>query len=234
MLLSDFDYHLPDHLIAQHPPAVRGASRLLHVAGSTLSDGQFADFASLLRPGDVMVFNDTRVIKARLFGEKASGGKVEALIERVLDEHTALAHVRSSKSPKPGTRLIFAERWEAEMLGREGELFKLRFLAEDNLFDILDASGKLPLPPYIERTAEGEDDERYQTVYAREKGAVAAPTAACTLPRKCWPPCKPRAWSWPMSPCMWAQALSSRYGWKTLPTTRCTAKSTMCRNALTI
>ncbi|BBF83853.1 S-adenosylmethionine:tRNA ribosyltransferase-isomerase [Aquitalea magnusonii] len=177
MLLSDFDYHLPDHLIAQHPPAVRGASRLLHVAGPTLSDGQFADFASLLAPGDVMVFNDTRVIKARLFGEKASGGKIEALIERVLDEHTALAHVRSSKSPKPGTRLIFAERWEAEMLGREGELFKLRFLAEDNLFDILDASGKLPLPPYIERTAEGEDDERYQTVYAREKGAVAAPTA---------------------------------------------------------
>lgn len=177
MLLSDFDYHLPDHLIAQHPPAVRGASRLLHVAGHTLSDGQFADFASLLAPGDVMVFNDTRVIKARLFGEKASGGKIEALIERVLDEHTALAHVRSSKSPKPGTRLIFAERWEAEMLGREGELFKLRFLAEDNLFDILDASGKLPLPPYIERTAEGEDDERYQTVYAREKGAVAAPTA---------------------------------------------------------
>ena len=177
MLLSDFDYHLPDHLIAQHPPAVRGASRLLHVAGHTLSDGQFADFASLLAPGDVMVFNDTRVIKARLFGEKASGGKIEALIERVLDEHTALAHVRSSKSPKPGTRLIFAGRWEAEMLGREGELFKLRFLAEDNLFDILDASGKLPLPPYIERTAEGEDDERYQTVYAREKGAVAAPTA---------------------------------------------------------
>ena len=177
MLLSDFDYHLPDHLIAQHPPAVRGASRLLHVAGNVLSDGQFADFASLLAPGDVMVFNDTRVIKARLFGEKASGGKIEALIERVLDEHTALAHVRSSKSPKPGTRLIFAERWEAEMLGREGELFKLRFLAEDNLFDILEASGKLPLPPYIERTAEGEDDERYQTVYAREKGAVAAPTA---------------------------------------------------------
>lgn len=177
MLLSDFDYHLPDHLIAQHPPAVRGASRLLHVAGTSLTDGQFADIASLLAPGDVMVFNDTRVIKARLFGEKASGGKIEALIERVLDEHTALAHVRSSKSPKPGTRLIFAERWEAEMLGREGELFKLRFLAEDNLFDILDASGKLPLPPYIERTAEGEDDERYQTVYAREKGAVAAPTA---------------------------------------------------------
>ncbi|MBV8680018.1 MAG: tRNA preQ1(34) S-adenosylmethionine ribosyltransferase-isomerase QueA [Aquitalea sp.] len=177
MLLSDFDYHLPEHLIAQHPPTVRGASRLLHVEGSALSDGQFADFLQQIAPGDVMVFNDTRVIKARLFGEKASGGKIEALIERVLDEHTALAHVRSSKSPKPGTRLIFADRWEAEMLGREGELFKLRFLAEDNLFDILDASGKLPLPPYIERSAAGDDDERYQTVYAREKGAVAAPTA---------------------------------------------------------
>ncbi|RMC97916.1 tRNA preQ1(34) S-adenosylmethionine ribosyltransferase-isomerase QueA [Aquitalea palustris] len=177
MLLSDFDYHLPEHLIAQHPPAVRGASRLLHVAGTSLADGQFADFAAHVSAGDVMVFNDTRVIKARLFGEKASGGKIEALVERVLDAHTVLAHVRSSKSPKPGTRLIFAERWEAEMVERDDALFKLRFLAEDNVFDILEASGKLPLPPYIERSAEGDDDERYQTVYAREQGAVAAPTA---------------------------------------------------------
>jgi S-adenosylmethionine:tRNA ribosyltransferase-isomerase len=177
MLLSDFDYHLPEHLIAQHPPAVRGASRLLHVAGTSLTDGQFADFAAQLSAGDVMVFNDTRVIKARLFGEKASGGKIEALVERVLDAHTVLAHVRSSKSPKPGSRLIFAERWEAEMVERDDTLFKLRFLAEDNVFDILEASGKLPLPPYIERSAEGDDDERYQTVYAREQGAVAAPTA---------------------------------------------------------
>ncbi|MDF0604690.1 tRNA preQ1(34) S-adenosylmethionine ribosyltransferase-isomerase QueA [Neisseriaceae bacterium TC5R-5] len=177
MQLSDFDYPLPERLIAQYPPAVRGSSRLLHVNGSTLTDGQFADFATQLNAGDVLVFNDTRVIKARLFGEKASGGKIEALIERVLDEHTALAHIRASKSPKPGSRLLFAERWQAEMLERQGELFKLRFLASEPLFDILEQAGKLPLPPYIERSAAGEDDERYQTVYAREKGAVAAPTA---------------------------------------------------------
>ncbi|WP_440026779.1 tRNA preQ1(34) S-adenosylmethionine ribosyltransferase-isomerase QueA [Chromobacterium amazonense] len=177
MQLSDFDYHLPEALIAQHPPAVRGASRLLHVDGMTLSDLTFADFPSRLQAGDLLVFNDTRVIRARLFGEKASGGKVEALIERVLDDHTALAHVRASKSPKSGSRLIFAGRWEAEMVERHDSMFKLRFLAEENVYDILEASGKLPLPPYIERSAEQDDDERYQTVYAREQGAVAAPTA---------------------------------------------------------
>jgi S-adenosylmethionine:tRNA ribosyltransferase-isomerase len=177
MQLSDFDYRLPEALIAQHPPAVRGASRLLHVDGMTLSDLTFADFPSRLQAGDLLVFNDTRVIRARLFGEKASGGKVEALIERVLDDHTALAHVRASKSPKPGSRLIFAGRWEAEMVERHDSMFKLRFLAEENVYDILEASGKLPLPPYIERSAEQDDDERYQTVYAREQGAVAAPTA---------------------------------------------------------
>lgn len=177
MQLSDFDYHLPEALIAQHPPAERGASRLLHVDGMTLSDLSFADLPSRLQAGDLLVFNDTRVIRARLFGEKASGGKVEALIERVLDDHTALAHVRASKSPKPGSRLIFAGRWEAEMVERHDSMFKLRFLAEENVYDILEASGKLPLPPYIERSAEHDDDERYQTVYAREQGAVAAPTA---------------------------------------------------------
>ncbi|WP_024303912.1 tRNA preQ1(34) S-adenosylmethionine ribosyltransferase-isomerase QueA [Pseudogulbenkiania sp. MAI-1] len=177
MQLSDFDYYLPDELIAQHPPERRGTSRLLHVDGMTLADLAFADILERIRPGDVMVFNDTRVIKARLFGEKASGGRVEALIERVLDAHTALAHVRASKSPKPGGRIVFAGRWQAEMVERVGELFKLRFLADDNLFDILEASGQLPLPPYIERDTDADDDGRYQTVYARERGAVAAPTA---------------------------------------------------------
>ena len=177
MLLSEFDYYLPESLIAQHPPTVRGASRLLHVEGTHKTDLMFDDFLQQMRAGDVMVFNDTRVIKARLFGEKASGGQIEALIERVLDPHTALAHVRASKSPKPGTKLLFAGQWQAEMLERVGELFKLRFLAEVDLFDILEASGKLPLPPYIDRSAGDEDDERYQTVYARERGAVAAPTA---------------------------------------------------------
>ena len=177
MLVSDFDYHLPEHLIAQHPPAERGGSRLLRVNGRVLQDDHFAAMADALDAGDVLVFNDTRVIKARLFGEKASGGKIEALVERVLNEHEVLAHVRASKSPKPGTRLVFAGRWQAEMVERAGELFKLRFLDAANVFDILDASGKLPLPPYIERDTDGDDDELYQTVYAREKGAVAAPTA---------------------------------------------------------
>ncbi|WP_028535843.1 tRNA preQ1(34) S-adenosylmethionine ribosyltransferase-isomerase QueA [Paludibacterium yongneupense] len=177
MQLSDFDYVLPESLIAQHPPLERGASRLLHVDGEHLEDRAFADFLELIAPGDVMVFNDTRVIKARLFGEKASGGKIEALIERVVDSHSALAHVRASKSPKPGTRLLFAGRWTAEMVERAGELFLLRFDGEESVFDILEASGRLPLPPYIERGADSDDDTRYQTVYAREPGAVAAPTA---------------------------------------------------------
>jgi len=177
MQLSDFDYHLPEHLIAQHPPEQRGGSRLLHVDGLHLEDRLFSDLPAFLQAGDVLVFNDTRVIKARLFGEKDSGGKVEALIERVENEHEALAHVRASKSPKPGTRILFAGRWQAEMVERVGELFRLRFLDDENLFDILEASGKLPLPPYIARDTEGDDGERYQTVYAREKGAVAAPTA---------------------------------------------------------
>ncbi|TDR73514.1 tRNA preQ1(34) S-adenosylmethionine ribosyltransferase-isomerase QueA [Paludibacterium purpuratum] len=177
MHISEFDYFLPERLIAQHPPTERGASRMLHVDGGALDDLMFADFFDQVQSGDVMVFNDTRVIKARLFGEKASGGQVEALIERVLDDHVALAHVRASKSPKPGTQLTFAGRWQAEMVERVGDLFKLRFLADTPLFDILAESGKLPLPPYIDRGADGEDDERYQTVYAREQGAVAAPTA---------------------------------------------------------
>ena len=177
MQLADFDYELPEHLIAQHPPLVRGGSRLLHVRGQALQDLLFEVLPTLVNPGDVMVFNDTRVIKARLFGEKASGGKVEALVERVLDAHTVLAHVRASKSPKPGTELLFADRWPARMVERAGDLFKLQFSAEESVFEILEASGKLPLPPYITRGSGDDDDERYQTVYARERGAVAAPTA---------------------------------------------------------
>lgn len=177
MQVSDFDYFLPEHLIAQFPPAVRGASRLLHVEGDRLEDMQFAGLPSLLRAGDLLIFNDTRVIKARLFGKKESGGQVEALVERVLDAHQALAHVRASKSPKPGTRLIFAGKWSAEMVERQGDLFLLRFAGEQNVLDILDEAGQLPLPPYITHTPDEEDAKRYQTVYARDPGAVAAPTA---------------------------------------------------------
>ncbi|VEB40967.1 S-adenosylmethionine:tRNA ribosyltransferase-isomerase [Chromobacterium violaceum] len=178
--------------------------------GMTLSDLSFADLPSRLQAGDLLVFNDTRVIRARLFGEKASGGKVEALIERVLDDHTALAHVRASKSPKPGSRLIFAGRWEAEMVERHDSMFKLRFLAEENVYDILEASGKLPLPPYIERSAEHDDDERYQTVYAREQARWRRRPPACTSPMRCWRRCRRRASPPPSSRCMSAPAPSSR------------------------
>ncbi|MBS1156722.1 MAG: queA [Proteobacteria bacterium] len=177
MQVSDFDYFLPEQLIAQFPPEVRGASRLLHVAGGELDDTLFCELPRFLRAGDLLVFNDTRVIKARLFGKKESGGLIEALVERVLDTHCALAHVRASKAPKPGTKLIFADKWPAEMVERRGDLFLLRFAGTQNVLDILDAAGQLPLPPYITHTPDDEDAKRYQTVYARDPGAVAAPTA---------------------------------------------------------
>jgi len=176
MQLSDFDYELPEHLIAQFPPEVRGGSRLLRLpAAGGMEDRMFADLPLLLRRGDLLVLNDTRVIKARLFGSKDSGGQIEALVERVLSEFEALAQIRASKSPKPGTKLVFGERWQAEMIERQGEFFRLRF--DEPVMSVLDAAGRLPLPPYITHTPDATDAERYQTVYSREPGAVAAPTA---------------------------------------------------------
>lgn len=178
MHISDFDFELPEALIAQHPPAERGASRLLAaLPDAPVADTVFSALPDYLEAGDVLVFNNTKVMKARLFGAKASGGKIEALIERVLDAHTALAHVRSSKSPKPGTELIFEGDIRAVMEERAGELFRLRFEDSRSVYEILEHSGKLPLPPYIERSADDDDDARYQTVYAKHQGAVAAPTA---------------------------------------------------------
>lgn len=179
MQLSDFDFHLPEELIANYPPKNRTDSRLLHLQGQSgeISHKQFPDILELLQPGDLMVFNNTRVIPARLLGQKSSGGKVEVLIERVLDEHQVLAHVRANKSPKPGNILLLEEALEVEMLGREGELFHLRFLHSESVFDLLEAHGHMPLPPYIERPDEEQDKERYQTVYNQKPGAVAAPTA---------------------------------------------------------
>ncbi|WP_028448788.1 tRNA preQ1(34) S-adenosylmethionine ribosyltransferase-isomerase QueA [Chitinibacter tainanensis] len=177
MQIADFDYHLPEHLIAQFPPTERGKSRLLHVNGTQLADHVFTELPQLLTAGDVLVFNDTKVIKARLFGEKASGGKIEALVERVLDQQHALAHIKASKAPKPGTILHFQGGFEAEMLERQQDLFKLKFLGELSVLEVLDASGRLPLPPYITHEPDEEDAKRYQTVYARDPGAVAAPTA---------------------------------------------------------
>ena len=174
--LSDFDYELPAELVAQTPTPRRGGSRLLHLdAASALHDRLFADLPGLLRPGDLLVFNDTRVIKARLTGHKASGGKIEVLVERILEPDRALAHVRASKSPGAGTVLRLAGAFDATVLGREGDLFDLRFPAP--VLDLLEAHGATPLPPYITHAPGAEDDARYQTVYAREPGAVAAPTA---------------------------------------------------------
>lgn len=178
MHISDFDFELPERLIAQHPPEVRGSSRLLvALPEREITDTQFSALPDYVAPGDVLVFNNTKVMKARLFGSKASGGKIEALVERVLDKHTALAHIRSSKSPKVGNKLHFEGNIEAEMIERRGELFCLRFSGSLNVYELLERYGKLPLPPYIERAADAEDDVRYQTVYAKYQGAVAAPTA---------------------------------------------------------
>jgi len=179
MQTSDFDYFLPDELIARYPLAERGASRLLHVDGvaGALRDSLFAALPDLFRAGDLLVFNDTRVIKARLLGEKDSGGRVEALVERILDEHEALVFIRASKSPKPGGTLRFAGVCEARVLGRRDDLFHLAFDPAHSVLEWLERLGEVPLPPYLERAAEAADDARYQTVYAREPGAVAAPTA---------------------------------------------------------
>jgi S-adenosylmethionine:tRNA ribosyltransferase-isomerase len=174
MRISDFDYKVPDTLIAQYPTSERRASRLLDVSES-LVDRQFSDLASLLQPNDLLVFNDTRVIRARLNAHKESGGRAEVLIERILGDDTALAHVRASKSPKPGSKLIFDDGVEATIEGRDGEFFKLCFSVP--VIPLLEQCGEVPLPPYLHRPAETADDERYQTVYARDPGAVAAPTA---------------------------------------------------------
>ncbi|AXA65841.1 tRNA preQ1(34) S-adenosylmethionine ribosyltransferase-isomerase QueA [Pseudomonas oryzihabitans] len=177
MHVADFHFDLPESLIARHPLAERRGSRLLVLDGPSgeLSHRHFADLLGYLRPGDLMVFNDTRVIPARLFGQKASGGKLEILVERVLDEERVLAHVRSSKSPKPGSRILIDGGAEAEMVARHEALFELKFA--EPVLPLLERVGHMPLPPYIDRPDEAEDRERYQTVYARNAGAVAAPTA---------------------------------------------------------
>jgi len=195
MRTDEFDFDLPEHLIAQHPIAERGSSRLLYVHDGAHENRQFADLLALLKPNDVLVLNDTRVIKARLFGNKVShlspgfnqssrnnnknltGGKVEVLVERVLNDHEVLAQVRASKSPKAGSRMILAEDLTVEVLGRKGEFFHLRFNSDEAVLSLLEQHGRLPLPPYISHTADQEDEQRYQTVFAREAGAVAAPTA---------------------------------------------------------
>ena len=177
--LGDFDFALPPELIAQHPAAERSASRLLDGREAQAIDRVFRELPGLLEPGDLLVFNDTRVIKARLLGVKATGGSVEALVERVLPNHEVLAHLRASKSPKPGSRVRFADAFDAAVLGRtgpEGSLFHLRFDGEP--LALLERHGHVPLPPYITHADTADDERRYQTVFAARPGAVAAPTAA--------------------------------------------------------
>ncbi|MGF1699206.1 tRNA preQ1(34) S-adenosylmethionine ribosyltransferase-isomerase QueA [Photobacterium makurazakiensis] len=181
MQVSDFDFELPDELIARYPQPERTASRLLQLTGNTgeLAHKGFKDVLDLVEPGDLLVFNNTRVIPARLFGRKASGGKLEILVERMLDDKTILAHVRASKSPKPGNVLLLGENddYEAEMIARHDALFEIRFNSDKTVLEILEEVGHMPLPPYIDRPDEDSDKERYQTVYNAKPGAVAAPTA---------------------------------------------------------
>jgi S-adenosylmethionine:tRNA ribosyltransferase-isomerase len=177
--LSDFDFALPPELIAQHPASERSGSRLLDGTGAVPADRVFRDLPGLLRSGDLLVFNDTRVIKARLLGVKATGGSVEALVERVLPGFEVLMHLRASKSPKAGGRVRFANAFDAEVLGRGGpqdSLFHLRFPSDP--FTLLEQHGHVPLPPYITHADTADDESRYQTVFAAKPGAVAAPTAA--------------------------------------------------------
>lgn len=176
MRVADFQFELPDELIARYPLAERRASRLLVLQGEdgALAHHSFADLPQFLRAGDLLVFNNTRVIPARLFAQKDSGGKAEILVERVLDEHRVLAHVRASKAPKPGSKLLL-EQGSAQMLARHDSLFELAF--DQPVLPLLERIGHMPLPPYIDRADELSDRERYQTVYAEHAGAVAAPTA---------------------------------------------------------
>lgn len=187
MEVAKFHFDLPKELIASQPLAERSASRLLQVDGVSgdIVHGQFADVVSLINSDDLLVFNNTRVIPARLFGQKASGGKIEVLVERVLDDRNVLAHMRSNRSPKPGARILLEGSQWIEVTGREGALFKIRFDDQgQTVFEALEALGHMPLPPYMEREDQLEDRERYQTVYAEKPGAVAAPTAGLHFDEK--------------------------------------------------
>lgn len=178
--LSDFDFELPPELIAQSPAPDRAGSRLLRLDGATgaIADGRFSEICDAIAPGDVLVVNDTRVIKARLTGRRDTGGRVEVLVERVLPGGEVLAQVSASHKPRPGARLFLADgAVTAGMLARDGEFFRLRFDGCDDVFALLERHGTVPLPPYITHDPDTADAARYQTVYAREAGAVAAPTA---------------------------------------------------------
>lgn len=179
MRRQDFNYELPEQLIARQPTPARTGSRLMVLNGvsGAVEHRQFDAVLDLVEPGDLMVFNDTRVIPARLYGQKLTGGRIEILVERIVDRFRVLAQVRSSKSPRAGSSLLLDNKLEIEVEGREGILFQLRFPPSAPVLDTLDKIGQVPLPPYIDRPPQAEDRERYQTIYSQHPGAVAAPTA---------------------------------------------------------
>jgi len=180
LTVDDFDFPLPPELIAQHPALERSGSRLLHVCGERKFDRKFENLPELLKAGDLLVFNDTRVIKARFFGQKDTGGQVEIMLERIVDATHAVCQIRASKAPKPGSTMKLADAFTVRMTGRTGaddDFFALELADAGDFWELAEQYGKLPLPPYIEHPAEGADETRYQTVYARAPGAVAAPTA---------------------------------------------------------
>jgi len=186
MKVSDFSFQLPNELIARHPTADRSASRLMSLDGENgvLNHLHFTDIVDLINKDDLLIFNDTRVIPARLFGEKETGGKIEVLVERVLDDKSFLAHVRSSKSPKPGCKLRLENTVDALMVARHGPLFEIHVDDAQSVLQILEKIGHMPLPPYIDRPDDEADKERYQTVYNKNPGAVAAPTAGLHFDQK--------------------------------------------------
>jgi S-adenosylmethionine:tRNA ribosyltransferase-isomerase len=180
LTIDDFDFDLPSALIAQQPTPERTASRLLELADGGLHDRRFSELPQLVDAGDLLVFNDTRVIRARLFGHKESGGQIEVLIERIIDARHALAQIRASKSPKPGSRIVLEDAIALNVCGRSGkhdEFFALELAGPGDLWTLIERHGRLPLPPYITHAAGSDDEARYQTVFARQPGAVAAPTA---------------------------------------------------------
>ncbi|MFQ3288463.1 MAG: S-adenosylmethionine:tRNA ribosyltransferase-isomerase [Alteromonadaceae bacterium] len=179
MRVDDFSFDLPEELIARYPKPERTASRLLTLNGNSgeLIDSAFLNLIEHIQPGDLLVFNNTRVIPARMFGQKSTGGKVEVLVERLIDEHSVLAHIRASKSPKVGSELLLEGKVQATMVARHNALFELKIHGEQSVLEVLDDIGHMPLPPYIDRPDEDSDRERYQTVYNEKPGAVAAPTA---------------------------------------------------------
>ena len=198
MKKSDFNFDLPKELIAQRPLPERSASRLLHLQRSTggIQDKNFNDFIDLIRPEDLLIFNDTKVIPARLFGRKFTGGKVEILIERILTAHHAIAHVKASKTPKIKGLIELTGGFVCEVQGREGDLFRLEFKGNEALPVILEKIGHIPLPPYIERVDDQTDRSRYQSIFAKEAGAVAAPTASLHFDEKMLAKIKEKAVDW--------------------------------------